>query len=69
MTLCERADLNRDGKVTAVDMAVLTKQTGVCTDITICGGDLNGDGAVNSADVSLMNQAMKTCTSSKQAKK
>jgi hypothetical protein len=58
---CVRADLDRNKKINARDMKLLTKQTGVCTDLIFCGGDLNGDGKVNNRDVQLMKNAQKTC--------
>jgi hypothetical protein len=61
MSRCARADLNRDGKVTSADLALLTKQFGRCPDQIFCGGDLNGDGKVSSADVTRMKNAQKVC--------
>jgi len=61
LTACQRADLDRNKKIDAADMTLLTKQTGACSDPIFCGGDLNGDGKVDGADVSLMTNAQKTC--------
>ncbi|HET7680380.1 MAG TPA: sulfatase-like hydrolase/transferase [Xanthobacteraceae bacterium] len=61
LDICTRADLDRNGVVTARDMALLNKQTGAC-DPVLCGGDLNGDGKVNNRDVRLMLRAQKSCS-------
>lgn len=60
MTLCQRADLDRNGRINAGDMTILNRQTGTCQD-ALCGGDLNGDGKVDERDVNLMIKAQSTC--------
>jgi arylsulfatase A-like enzyme len=61
MDRCVRADLDRNGRVGAEDLAILNAQTGPCEDSALCGGDLNGDGAVGPADVGLMTTARRAC--------
>jgi hypothetical protein len=63
MDMCVRADLNRDGRVNATDMQLLSKQSGKCEDDIFCGGDLDGNGRVNNRDVNIMTRAQKTCAS------
>jgi arylsulfatase A-like enzyme len=60
MNLCERADLNRSGKVDSRDMEILVKQSGRCDEV-LCGGDLDGNGTVDNRDVRLMLDAQNTC--------
>ena len=59
ISLCQRADLNRDGKVDEKDLAILKSHFGPCE---LCGSDLNGDGVVNELDVRLMKHAIRTCS-------
>jgi arylsulfatase A-like enzyme len=64
MTLCQRADLDRNGLIDSKDMTLLAQQTGDCQD-NLCGGDLDGNGKVDNKDVKLMIQAQNTCTAPK----
>jgi arylsulfatase A-like enzyme len=61
MSICQRADLDRNSKVNANDLALLRAQFGKC-EANLCGGDLNGDGRVDQDDVTMMQQARQACT-------
>jgi arylsulfatase A-like enzyme len=62
MNLCQRADLDRNGRINSNDMSILATQTGRC-DPVLCGGDLDGNGIVDNRDVKLMIQAQNACSS------
>jgi hypothetical protein len=61
MSICQRADLDRNSKINANDVALLRAQFGKCT-ANLCGGDLNGDGRVDYDDQVIMLQAHTSCT-------
>ena len=59
---CSDADLNGDGVVNALDLAIFGQQYGECGDYV---GDINGDGCVNYDDQIIMAVYFgQTCTSS-----
>jgi hypothetical protein len=47
-------DVNGDGRVNLVDLAILQSHLGMTTGAARIDGDLNGDGAVNRADVAIL---------------
>src|SRR5262249_18482623 len=66
MSICQRADLDRNTKGNGDDRALLRAQFGKC-EANLCGGDLNGDGRVDHDDVTMMQQARQACTASPSA--
>jgi hypothetical protein len=61
MSICQRADLDRNTRINADDVALLRAQFGKC-EANLCGGDLNGDGRVDHDDLVMMQQARQACT-------
>jgi hypothetical protein len=54
-TCASPADINGDGSVNALDLAILLAAWGTCAPLTIgCSGDINFDGLVNATDLSIL---------------
>jgi len=54
VTVYPPADVNRDGRVTLVDLSILLTHFGMSSGATREDGDLNGDGAVTLVDLSIL---------------
>ena len=54
-------DVNADGNVDGVDLAVLLSQWGTCSPVA-CQCDFNSDGAVNGIDLALLLSKWGPCT-------
>lgn len=60
LSVCQRADLDRNDRVDAADVTLAMSVRGTCTGAT-CQGDFNGDGKVDDMDVARVQRAVKTC--------
>lgn len=66
MSICARADLDRNGRLEEHDRALILGQSGRC-DVTTCSGDLDGDRMVDAADRALFTKARKQCAAGTEA--
>lgn len=60
MSLCRRADLDRNGRLEARDGSLILAQSGRC-DVVTCSGDLDGDRVVDATDRALFKKAQASC--------
>ncbi len=60
LSICRRADLDRNGRLEERDNALILAQSGRC-DVTTCSGDLDGDRMVDAKDRAVFKQAAAAC--------